>query len=96
MDQLNIKAFWHYYRIINIVNLVFSIMIAFFAQKAIWLPIVFSTIGIGAGILFFNYYFSPQYYFYHNLGYTRKKLALNTFCINLPLGVILLIIILLA
>lgn len=87
------KAFWHYYRSTTGVNLAFSVMMAFFSQKAFWFPILFTTFGIGIGILYFNYYSKNQYYFYHNLGYTRLKLALHTFYINLPLAALILAII---
>ena len=90
MAQLNIKAFWEYYRTTTAINLAFSIIMAFFSQKAFWFPILFASFGIGVGILFFNYYYKKQYYFYHNLGYTQKRLALNTFFINLPIAAIML------
>jgi len=93
MAQLNIRVFWAYYRATTAINLVFSIIMAFFSQKAFWFPIVFASFGIGVGILFFNYYYKKQYYFYHNLGYTRKRLALNTFLVNLPIAAIIFIVI---
>jgi hypothetical protein len=96
MAQLNIKAFLHYYKTITVINLVFSAIMALFTQNIYWFPILFSTFGIGVGILYFNYYFKNQYYFYHNLGYTRKKLALNTLFINLPISVVVLAIIVIA
>ena len=95
MAQLNIRAFWQYYKITTAVNLVYSVLMALFIQKAFWFPILFASFGIGVGILFFNYYYKAQYYFYHNLGYTRKRLALNTFLVNLPIAVLLLAVILL-
>lgn len=94
MKQHNIKAFWHYYLTVTVVNVLFSAVMALFTQNVYWLPILFASIGIGTGVLFFNHYFANQYYFYHNLGYTRKKLALNTFFINLPIAIVVLAILL--
>jgi hypothetical protein len=42
----------------------------------------------------YNFFFKDQYYFYHNMGYTKKKLALMTFGINLPTAAILLFLVL--
>lgn len=95
MAQLHIRAFWQYYKTTTVINMVFSILMALFSQKAFWFPILFASFGIGVGVLFFNYYYKAQYYFYHNLGYTRKRLALNTFFVNLPIAVLLLALILL-
>ena len=96
MAQHNTKVFWHYYRTITVVNVIFSVVMALFTQNIFWLPILFTTIGIGVGVLFFNYYFSNQYYFYHNMGYTRKKLVLNTLFVNLPMAAVVLTILLIA
>lgn len=94
MKQTNIKAFLHYYKTITAVNVIFSVIMALFTQNIYWLPILFSTFGIGVGVLYFNYYLKNQYYFYHNLGYTRKKLVLKTLFINLPISVVVLAILL--
>lgn len=96
MKQHNIKVFWQYYRSITAVNILFSAVMALITQNVFWMPILFTTIGIGAGILFFNYYFSNQYYFYHNMGYTRKKLAMNTFFVNLPIAAVVLALLIIA
>ncbi|MDV6166833.1 hypothetical protein R1T16_00245 [Flavobacterium sp. DG1-102-2] len=81
------KTFWHYYIKTTLVNLVASILLAFFSQNIYWLPILFATFGIALGILAFDYYYKHEYYFYHNMGYTRLTLALKTFYINLVIGV---------
>ena len=80
------KTFWHYYRNINLVNILVSIFLAVFSQNIFWLPVLFGSFGIGIGILAFNYFFKHQYYFYHNMGYTKGQLALKTFYINLAIG----------
>lgn len=88
MKQPKTRAFWHYYRITSIANLVYSSIFAAIKFDFIWLFLIYGTFGTGVGILFFNYYYKNQYYFYHNLGYTRRKLALNTFLVNIPLFII--------
>ncbi|AWH85532.1 hypothetical protein HYN59_10605 [Flavobacterium album] len=87
------KAFWNYYITVNIVNCCFSLLVALFSLSAVWFPIIFCTIGIAVGIFTFNVFYKAQYYFYHNLGYTRQRLAFMTFGINLLPGLILLLLI---
>lgn len=88
MKHPNTKAFWLYYRITSIANLAFSAIFAAIKLDFIWLILIYGSFGTGAGILFFNYYYKNQYYFYHNLGYTRRKLAQNTFLVNIPILII--------
>jgi len=76
------KVFWHYYRIITLYNILFSIPTTLLTGNVYWLPILFCTFGMGAGILAFDYYFKQQYYFYHNMGLTRKKLTFMMLGVN--------------
>ena len=85
------RAFWNYYRTVNLFNLVFSFA-AVISGKFIWIPVVFSTAGLAFGIFAFNTFFSSQYYFYHNIGNTRGKLAKMMFIVNLfPSAIVLLV-----
>jgi hypothetical protein len=91
-----VKAFVHYFLIINAVNLPASIAIAIVFGIS-WLPIAFCTFGLLLGLLSYNAFFKNQYYLYYNLGYTKPRLvamvlACNTF-ISVP--VVLLILLLL-
>jgi hypothetical protein len=88
------RAFWNYYFTVNLVNFCFSAMAALISVNAKWLPILFCTAGIPVGILAYNTFFKNQYYFYHNLGYSRQKLAGMTFGFNLVPSLLLLIILL--
>jgi hypothetical protein len=76
------KAFWQYYLTVTLFNIIACIIAVAGTQNIYWLPVLFCTFGIAIGILVFNYFFKHQYYFYHNLGYTKQKLALKTLCIN--------------
>ncbi len=87
------RAFWNYYFTINIVNCCFSLIVALVSAKAIWFPVLFCTMGIAVGTLAFNTFYKAQYYFYHNLGYTRKRLTFMTFVINLFAGILMLLLI---
>ncbi|MEL1243002.1 hypothetical protein AAEO56_01900 [Flavobacterium sp. DGU11] len=88
------KAFWNYYITVNVFNCCFSFIAAFFSAKAVWFPILFCSMGIAVGILAFNTFYKAQYYFYHNLGYTRQRMAFMTFAVNLVPGLLILLLIL--
>ncbi|WGK65791.1 hypothetical protein [Croceiramulus getboli] len=51
----------------------------------------FAVFGTGLGILAFNYFQSNQYYLYHNLGFTRKRLYLLSWLFNALLGIPLIV-----
>jgi len=87
------RAFRHYYFTINLVNTCFSAITALITGRYIWFPILFCTIGIIAGVLFFNNFCRSQYYSYYNLGYTKQRLILTTFALNLVPGFLILLII---
>ena len=84
------RAFWNYYRTVNLLNILFSIA-AGFSGKFFWIPVMFCTAGLAFGIFAFNTFFRNQYYFYHNIGYTRLRLAKMMFIANLIPSLLLLL-----
>jgi len=84
------KAFWPYYRMVNLFNVFFSFIVAFTMLRAYLFPIMFCTAGIAVGFYSYNYFFRNQYYLYHNLGFTRLRLAAIVFVVNLAIALPLL------
>ena len=88
------KLFFNYYKTVTLINLCFCLCAAILTLNVIWFPFLFCTLGIAVSMLGYNFFFKDQYYFYHNMGYTKKKLALMTFGINLLPAAILLFLVL--
>lgn len=88
------RAFFNYYFTVNLFNLIATVLFTMVASLY-WLPILFCTFGLAAGLFAFEFFYKNQYYFYHNLGFTRKKLAVMTFSINAVIALFAFIIILL-
>ena len=89
------RAYWKFYRDINLFNLVFCIM-AMPLTSLVWFPILFCTLGVLAGMFAFRTFYNQQYYFYNNIGFTKGKLARMTFFINAVVALPVLIVILIA
>src|SRR5687768_6238357 len=83
------KAFLNYYRTLTIFNLCFSLLVSLGSYSPLWFPVTFCTAGFIFSLFAFGYYYKPQYYFYHNLGYTKKKLAIMTFVANISISAVL-------
>ena len=84
------RAFWVYYKTVNLFNFIASVLLAFISG-IIWFPVLFCTAGLVIGFFAYNFYFKDQYYFYHNLGYTKKKLAVMMLVINTAIAIPLLV-----
>jgi len=81
------RAFWHYYRTLNLFNICFSSIVAFMAFKFYLFPLMFCTLGTIAGIFSYSYFFKNECYFYNNLGYSNLRLFTMTFVINIVLAI---------
>lgn len=77
------RAFWNFYLIINTVTIPVSIAIAAISQKPVWFSVSLCSFGLGIALLGYYLYYKQQYYFYHNLGYTKTRLAVMVFGLNL-------------
>ena len=80
------RAFWSYYFTVNAVNFIASIIIAFMSGWQ-WLPLSLCSFGLGMGLLAYHIFYKSQYYFYHNLGYTKKRLAVMVLGCNALLSI---------
>lgn len=68
------KVIFKYYFDVNFFNLIYSILIGVLFLNFLYVPIIFSSIGTFLGIFSFRYFYGNEYYFYHNLGFTKKRL----------------------
>lgn len=89
------RAFFNYFLTVNLFNIGATLLFCLIVSPY-WIPVLFCTFGLAAGLYLYQYYFKNQYYFYHNLGFTKKKLVVMTLSINAIIAIIALIIILLS
>ena len=74
-----------FYQDITIYNLGFSILIGLYTSF-LWGLAIFCTVGMFIGLVVFEAFRKNQYYFYYNMGVTKKRLLIYTWLINLLLA----------
>ena len=86
-------AFTRYYLELFLYNLSFSIVCAIlvgsmsgWAAGVAWGVLCFALFGAFISEQVFSYFKKKEYYFYHNMGYTRKALLLKTWGMNMLLS----------
>ncbi len=75
------EVYFNYYKYVLIYNLTFSTAIALVLGPLLG-GLVFATFGLVLGIIIYNIIHKNQYYFFYNLGITKRKLMFNAFLIN--------------
>jgi len=80
-----IRAYWQYYKDLAPFVFAFSI-ISVALTGVIWGFALHATLGIIFGLIGFSTFKKEEYYFYYNMGLTRKKLTATAFVINILLG----------
>ena len=93
ISKMPTRALWNFYKTILPYVLVFTLLckIVFGSFIAFFL---FLSIGVLVGFFAFGLIKRQEFYFYYNLGYTKKKLLKVAFLINLLVGTPILITIL--
>ena len=86
------RAFWNYFFKVNLFNIGISLLFSL-VNGVVWFPVMVCTFGLAGGIFAFNYFYKYQYYFYHNLGFTKVKLGIMVFSLNCVISVPLLILV---
>jgi hypothetical protein len=84
-----IQARLKYYYDLTLYNLGFSILIGLIIGENAGI-ISFGTFGMLVGLMMYRYFQSNQYYFYYNLGLSKKALITTTWIINSTIAVFLL------
>ena len=87
-----IQARLKYYYDLTLYNFGFSFLIGLLIGINAGI-ISFGTFGMLAGLLLYRYFQSNQYYFYYNLGLSKKALITTTWIINFTIAAILLLIV---
>ncbi|MEH6407785.1 MAG: hypothetical protein V7767_10920 [Leeuwenhoekiella sp.] len=83
---------WRYYLDVTKFNLAFSFLFALFFGAGLGFKgvlyglFVFGIFGTPIGLIGFNYFHKPEYYMYFNLGFTKSKLIITTWLINLVIA----------
>lgn len=86
------RIIFKYYFDVNLFNLIYTALISLFFLNFLYVPIIFSSLGTVLGIFSFQYFYSNEYYFYHNLGFTKKKLNLLVLFLNLFISTLVVVI----
>lgn len=100
MNVVFIRSFLHFYKQITAFNLptaIFTGIVVPIGHVGIkgfltTFSLVFITVGFIGGLYFFELRRKKQFYFYHNLGWTRLQLYIITFIINIIIIIPILII----
>lgn len=87
-----IRVVFKYYCDVNFFNLIYSILLGALFLNFFYIPIIFASIGTFLGISSFKYFYKNEYYFYYNLGFTKKKLNVTVLSLNVFVSVIILLI----
>ena len=89
---------WTYYRDVTLYTLAITLLSSFasaamydsFIDRLYNVVIIFGVFGTGLGVLAFNYFQKPQYYMYHNLGFTKAQLIKRAWFVNGIIAIIFL------
>ncbi|TPG31835.1 hypothetical protein EAH81_26440 [Flavobacterium pectinovorum] len=86
------KIIFKYYFDVNFFNLIYTTLVSLFFFNFLCFPIIFSSIGTFLGIFSFQYFYANEYYFYHNLGFTKKRLNSIVLFFNVFISIIVFVI----
>ncbi|MGB3775246.1 MAG: hypothetical protein WA951_08320 [Leeuwenhoekiella sp.] len=73
---------WQFYLDVTKFALAFYVVCLIF-MSATLAAMVFGVFGTLIGLIGYNQFHKNEYYTYHNLGYTKKKLITTTWIFNL-------------
>jgi len=82
-----LKVIFKYFLDVNLFNFIYSFVLGILFFNYIYIPFIFSTIGTFFGILSFKYFYSNEYYFYHNLGFTELRLNMTVLFFNVFISI---------
>jgi hypothetical protein len=82
----NIGALLKYYTDVSLYSLGVSVIASLYTS-ILWGFFLFCTLGVGIGLLCFQYFKKNEYYFYYNLGWTKWRLALLVVGINTVIAI---------
>ncbi|TCN59106.1 hypothetical protein D0809_12190 [Flavobacterium circumlabens] len=83
-----VKMIFKYYFDVNFFNLIYSFLLSLLFFNFYFMPIIFASIGTILGVLSFQYFYGNEYYFYHNKGFTKKRLNLIVLFLNVFISII--------
>ncbi|HEA29334.1 MAG TPA: hypothetical protein ENH91_04960 [Leeuwenhoekiella sp.] len=75
---------WQFYLDVTKFALAFYVVSLIF-MSSFFAALVFGVLGTCIGLIGFNQFHKNEYYTYHNLGYTKKRLIAVTWLFNLLL-----------
>jgi hypothetical protein len=82
------KAFWKYCYDVTRYNVAFSFILALITLNPLNGIVSIATGGMIIGLYCYKQFQHSQYYFYYNLGITKKKLISATWLINMAISAI--------
>ncbi len=85
------RTAFNYYRIIQSVNIPFSIVLGLLYGIEAFL-LSFCTCGLVLSVFYFELFYKQQYYFYYNKGFSKLKLFGLAFLGNIALCALFLLI----
>lgn len=83
-----IKVLFKYYFDVNFFNIIYTVLLSVLFLGYLYVPIIFSSVGTLLGIISFRYFYDNEYYFYHNLGFTKRRLNLSVLLLNIFVSIV--------
>lgn len=81
-------AFWKYYMDVTRYNIAISVILALITLNPLNGIVCLATGGMVIGLYCYKQFQQSQYYFYYNIGITKRKLITFTWLINIALSLV--------
>lgn len=82
---MSLRPYWQFYK--DLFPFVISLgVLCALSFGALWGYVLFGTVGIAFGFIGFSVFRKEEYYFYYNLGITKRMLFTRVLIINLLVG----------
>ncbi len=80
-------AFVRYFFDVNFYSLMLAVVVGLYSGP-IWAAIIFASVGCLLGIFIFHLTKPQEYYFYHNIGFSKLRLYRTVFIANVCLAIV--------
>lgn len=81
------KIYWFAYRQLLFINIPISAVLSLNTPN--YFPIVFGIFGYLCSLFLYQYFYKNVWYIYLNIGYTKTKIHIGAFLINLGISITL-------
>jgi len=83
------RIYWHFYKTILFINIFLSIALVLLLGNISFYASMFATVGYLVSVGIVRFFENSTMYLYYNLGYSRFRLQLVAFLLNLSVAIII-------